>query len=65
MEDKACLYNHFGGAKALFCYVNPQVNDAVGAVEPCKMFHLGTLPPVPTGDTWNVPDLEGFICFFV
>ena len=46
---KACLYKHFGGAKALFYYINLQVNDSVESARPCKMFHWGegVLAPCP------------------
>ena len=38
---KTCLYNHIGGAKVSFAYVNPQVNDSVGGAKPFSIFHLG------------------------
>ena len=30
LGGKNCLYNHFGGTKTLFSYVNLQVNNSVG-----------------------------------
>ena len=30
LGGKTCLYNHFGRAKALFYYVNLQVDNSVG-----------------------------------
>ena len=36
---------HFGGAKALFSYVNLQVSDSVGGAKPCKIFRFGGIAP--------------------
>ena len=33
-RSKTSLYNHVGGAKALFCYVNLQFNNSVGGQKP-------------------------------
>ena len=38
---KTFLYDHCGGAKAVFCYVNIQVNNDIGEA----------LPPVPPAAT--------------
>ena len=48
-RDSTCLCKHFGGAKALFCYVNHQVNSSAvwRRAKPCKIFHLGAMSPVP------------------
>ena len=40
-----CLYTHFGGAKALFSFINLQVNDSVGGAKPCKIVHLEAITP--------------------
>ena len=43
-----CLYKHLGGAKALFCHVNHQVNgSARGDKTIQNFFHLGAMPPMP------------------
>ena len=38
--DKACLYTHFGGEKALFSCINLQVKDSVGGQNHANFFHL-------------------------
>ena len=45
-RGKTSLSNHFGWAKALFCYVNLQVNNSVGGVQNhAKCFILSPLRP--------------------
>ena len=47
-----CLYKHLGGAKALFCHVNHQVNgSARGDKTIQNFFHLGAMPPMPPSGT--------------
>ena len=45
---KTCLYKNFGGAKALFCYVNLQIigSAGMGKAKLCKSFHLESNAPV-------------------
>ena len=45
--DKTCLYKHFGGAKALFSYINLQVTDSVGGGKTMQNFLFGGNAPVP------------------
>ena len=39
-------------AKDLFSSINLHVKDSVGGAKPCKMFHLGAMPPVLPAGTW-------------
>ena len=66
---ETCLYQHFGGAKALFCYVNLQVPDSVGELKSCKVIHLeGKTSPVPPAGVCLLPvvrTLCGCVCVCV
>ena len=42
-RGKTCLYKHFGGAKAISCYVNHQIN---GPAKPCKKSSFGGQCPL-------------------
>ena len=41
------MHKYYGGVKAIFAVVNLQVNDSFPIANPCKIFQLGALPPVP------------------
>ena len=43
---KTYIYRHFGGAKALSCYINLQITDSVGG-KSCKFSFGGMAPRVP------------------
>ena len=45
--EQACLCNHFGGAKALFCYVNLPVDNSVEGAKSCKTMLLGVGLSIP------------------
>ena len=47
MGGKTCLYNHFRGAKALFCFINLQVNNSVWGQSHAKFFIRGDIAPCP------------------
>ena len=42
--EKNCLYNHFGGAKASFCYVYLQVNNSVDGPNHAKFGGIALVP---------------------
>jgi len=46
-EGKTCLCKHFGGAKALFYYINLQVNDFAGGQSHAKFSFLRYCPHAP------------------
>ena len=48
---KTCLYTHFGGAKALFSYIDLQVADSVGGSITLQNFSFGANTPVPPAGT--------------
>ena len=45
MGDKTCFCSHFGGAKALFSYINLQATDSVGGQNHAKCFIWGGAKP--------------------
>ena len=47
LRDKTYLCKHIGGARALFSYVNLQVNDSVGSQNHVKFLLGNALPPCP------------------
>ena len=55
-RGKNYLYTHFGGAEALFSYIDLQVTDSVGGTKPCKIFHLWGNAPFPP--YWWVPGID-------
>ena len=51
---KTCLYKHFGEAKALFYYVNLQVNDSVWGQNHIKLFIWRNRPPFLLRDEFRL-----------